>query len=76
MGPDIEVEARAVAEEDVARAPPRDDPPEQIARDLVGSEPALALRRAGDAVLVLDPEDPPLYAPTLSTVLYAAGEGT
>ena len=29
----------------------------------------------GGAVLVLDPEDPPLHAPTLSTVLHAASEG-
>ena len=62
---DVEVEAGAVAEEDVARPAPRDDPAEEVAGDLVGREPTLPLRRAGHAVLVLDPEDPPLHAPTV-----------
>ena len=37
VGPDIKVEARTVAEEDVARTSPRDDPPEQVARDFIRS---------------------------------------
>ena len=58
---DVEVEAGAVLEEDVARPAPRHDPAEQVARDLVGAEPALAAQRARDAVLVLQPEDAPLH---------------
>ena len=58
---DVEVEAGAVLEEDVARAAPRDDPAEQVAGDLVGAEPALAAQRARDAVLVLEPEDAPFH---------------
>ena len=60
---DVEVEAGAVLEEDVARAAPRDDPAEQVAGDLVGAQAALAAQRARDAVLVLEPEDPPLHTP-------------
>ena len=59
---DVEVEAGAVLEEHVARAAPRHDPAEQVAGDLVGAEPALAAQGAGDAVLVLEPEDPALHA--------------
>ena len=58
---DVEVEAGAVLEEDVARPAPRDDPAEEVAGDLVGAEPALAAERARDAVLVLQAEDPPLH---------------
>ena len=39
---DVEVEPGAVAEEDVAAAAPGDDPAEQVAGDLVGTQPALA----------------------------------
>src|SRR5699024_1277416 len=62
---DVEVQAGAVAEEDVAAAPPADDLAEQVARDLVGAQPPLALERARHAVLVLDPEDPPVHEPSL-----------
>ena len=62
---DVEVEPRAVAEEDVGRAAPADDLAEEVAGDLVGAQPALALERARDAVLVLDAEDPPVHGPTL-----------
>ena len=62
---DVEVEPRAVAEEDVARPAPRDDPAEEVAGDLVRAEPALTLERAGHAVLVLDAEDPALHVMTL-----------
>ena len=58
---DVEVEPGAVAQEDVAAAAPADDLAEQVARHLVGAQPALALERARDAVLVLDPEDPPVH---------------
>ena len=58
---DVEVEPRAVLEEDVARPAPRDDPPEQVARDLVRAQPALTAQRARDAVLVLESEDPTFH---------------
>ena len=58
---DVEVEPGAVLEEDVARAAPRDHPPEEVPRDLVGAQPALATQRARDAVLVLEPEDPAFH---------------
>ena len=58
---DVEVQAGAVLQEDVRGAPPVHDPPEQVAGHLVGREPALPAERAGHAVLVLDPEDPPFH---------------
>ena len=58
---DVEVEAGAVLEEHVARAAPRHDAAEQVAGDLVGAQPALAAQRAGDAVLVLEPEDASIH---------------
>ena len=61
----VEVEAGAVAQEDVGRPAPADDLAEQVARHLVGAQPALALERARDAVLVLDAEDAPVHAHTL-----------
>ena len=60
---DVEVEAGAVLEEDVARASPRHDPTEQVAGDLVGAQAALAAQSAGDPVLVLESEDPALHRP-------------
>ncbi len=57
----VEVQPGAVLEEHVRAAPPRHDPPEQVAGDLVGAEAALAPQRAGDAVLVLEPVDAPLH---------------
>ena len=58
---DVEVQPGAVLEEHVARPAPRDDPAEEVAGDLVGAQPALAAQRAGDAVLVLEPEDAPFH---------------
>ena len=54
---DVEVEAGAVLQEDVGRAAPRDHPPEQVARHLVGAEATLPAQREGHPVLVLDAED-------------------
>nr|BFE80018.1 hypothetical protein GCM10020093_026190 [Planobispora longispora] len=65
MAAHVEVEAGAVAQEDVARPPPGDDPAEQVARDLVGGQPPLPPERAGDAVLVLKPEDATIHCLTL-----------
>ena len=62
---DVEVEPGAVAQEDVAAAAPRDDPAEQVAGHLVGRQPALALERARDAVLVLEPEDAAVHGATV-----------
>ena len=59
---DVEVEARAVAQEDVGRPPPRHDPAEQVAGHLVGREAPLAVEGAGDTELGLDPVNPPLHA--------------
>ena len=58
---DVEVEPGAVAQEDVAAAAPGHDPAEQVAGDLVGRQPPLAVERARDAVLVLEAEDPPVH---------------
>ena len=58
---DVEVEARAVLQEDVGGAAPVHDAPEEVARDLVGAQPALAAVRERDAELALEPEDPVLH---------------
>ena len=62
---DVEVEAGAVLEEDVARPAPGDHPAEQVAGDLVGAQAALATQRARDPVFVLEPENPAFHTPTL-----------
>ena len=69
VGADVEVQAGAVGEEDVAAATPRHDPSEEVAGHLVGAQAALAPERARDAVLVLESEDPALHAeqPTWAT---------
>src|SRR5581483_6419386 len=59
---DIEVTPRAVAKEHVAAAAPRQDPAEQIARNLVGRQSAVAVERAGDTEFGLDAHDPTLHA--------------
>src|SRR3954447_15003799 len=61
----VEVEPRAVAEEDVGAAPPRDHAAEQVSGDLVRGEPALAAKGARDAVLGLDAEDPSVHGPSV-----------
>jgi hypothetical protein len=71
----VEVEASAVGQEDVAAASPRHDPSEQVAGDLVGAQPSLAARGAGDAVLVLDPEDPTLHGLTVPATVHPGGSG-
>jgi hypothetical protein len=62
---DIEVESRAIRQEDIAAPAPRDDPAEQVARDLIRTEPALTVESARDAVLGLDTEYPTFRGPTL-----------
>src|SRR5680860_535924 len=63
---DVEVEPGPVAEEDVAAAAPGHHLAKQVARNLVRREASLPAERAGDAVLVLDPEYPAVHVPTLS----------
>src|SRR5207249_2007544 len=58
----VEVEARAVLQEHIGVAGARDDLLEQVPRDIVRRQAALAVERAGEAVLVLEPEDPALHA--------------
>jgi hypothetical protein len=57
----VQVDAGAVAQEDVAASPPGDDPPEQVAGNFVGGESARAARRAGNAVLGFQPIDPAVH---------------
>src|SRR5881296_3128475 len=57
----VEVEARAVLEEDVGVPGAGDDFLEEIPRDVVGREAPLAVEGAGQAVLVLEAEDAALH---------------
>src|SRR6202048_787380 len=57
MAAHIQVQPGTVLEEDVGRAAPAHHPPEKVAGDLVGTEPALAAESAGHPVLVLEAED-------------------
>src|SRR5215467_10861052 len=59
--PGVEVEARAVLEEDVRVAGAGDDLLEQVPRDVVGRQTTLAVQGAGETVLVLEAEDPALH---------------
>src|SRR4029453_10841712 len=59
---DVQVKPGAVLEEDVRGASPVHDPSEQVPGHLVGREPPLSAERAGDAVLVLEPEDASFHA--------------
>src|SRR4029077_17566670 len=57
----IEIQPRAVAQEHVRTAAPRHHPPEQIAGNLVGAQPAMAMERAGDTEFCLDAHDSSLH---------------
>ena len=72
---DVEVEPRPVRKEDVAAATPRHHPAEEVSGDFVGTQAPLAAQGAGDAVFVLDTEDPSLHAANLtsSSALGAVG---
>jgi hypothetical protein len=74
MGADVEVEPSTVAEEHVAAATPGDHLAKQVPGDLVRREAPLPAERAGDAVLVLDPEDAAVHEPSLSPSGKAAPE--
>mgnify|MGYP003296190190 CR=1 FL=1 len=57
----VEVEPRAVLEEYVGVAGAGDDLLEEVARDVVGRQAALAVERARQAVFVLEAEDARLH---------------
>src|SRR6185437_10288837 len=61
----VEIEAAAVAQEDVAAPPPRHHTPEQVARYLIRRQSPLPAEATGEAVLSLDPEYPPVHVPNL-----------
>jgi hypothetical protein len=54
---DVEIEAGAVLERDVARSSPAHHSAEQVTGDLVGTEASLSSQGARDAVLILESED-------------------
>ncbi len=62
----IEVQPGSVAEEHVGTAAPRHHPPEQIAGNLVGAEPAMAMEGAGHTEFRLDAHDSSLHANELT----------
>ena len=61
MAAHVEVEAGAVAEEDVAASPPGHHGPEQVARHLVGRQPPLSAKGARETVFSLHPEYAPVH---------------
>src|SRR5215831_10843585 len=65
MEPRVEIEPGSVLEEHVGVAGAGDDLLEQVPRDVVGRQAALTVEGAGEAVLVLEAEDPPLHGPVL-----------
>ena len=65
MGTDVEVNPGPVAQKYIAASPPRHDPPEQIARNFVRSEPSRAARGARDAILRLKSEESSVPCPPL-----------
>ena len=58
---DIEVQPRAVAQEDVGAAAPRHHPAKEIAGDFVGAQSAMAVKGAGHTEFGLDAHDSPLH---------------
>src|SRR5262249_30212111 len=72
----VEVEPRPVLEEHVGVAGAGDDLLEEIPRDVVRGEPALAVQRAGQSVLVFQPEDPPLHGVVTSGPSVAQGRAS
>ena len=74
---DVEVEPSPVGEEDVAAAAPRHHPSEEVSGDFVRTQSPLAAQGTGDAVFVLDAEDPSLHAANLtsSSTMGAVGAG-
>jgi hypothetical protein len=72
--PGVEIEPRPVFEEDVRVASAGDDLLEEVARNVVGRQAALAVQGAGETVLVLEAEDPALHGailPKTNTAYFA-----
>src|SRR5206468_1232236 len=65
MEPGVEVEPGAVFQEDVRVAGAGNDLLEQVTGDVVGRQATLTVEGAGEAVLVLEAEDPTLHGPVL-----------
>src|SRR4029077_1839183 len=65
MAADIEVQTGSVAQEDVGRAAPGHDPAKQVTGDFIRRQPALAMKSARHAVLVLDAEDALVHLPSV-----------
>ncbi len=61
VGPDVEVETRAIAEEHVGATPPRHHPSEQVARHLVRTQPSVTVKSARHTEFGLDAHDSPLH---------------
>src|SRR5262249_11414250 len=57
----VEIEPRPVLQEHVGVPGSGDDLFEEIPRDVVGGQTALTVQGAGETVLVLETEDPPLH---------------
>ena len=66
VAPDVEVQPRAVAKEDIGAAAPRHHPAEQVAGNLVGAQPAMAVEGAGHTEFGLDAHDSPLHLTELT----------
>src|ERR1700730_613084 len=63
MAAHVEIEARAVAQEDVAASSPGHHAPEKVARYLVGRQAPLPAEGASEAVFSLNSEYPPVHTP-------------
>src|SRR5207245_4410535 len=57
----VQIQPGAVLEEHVGVTGARDHSLEEVASDVVGGQAALAVEHTGEAVLVLEPEDPALH---------------
>src|SRR6185436_5313884 len=66
----VEIQPGAVGEEHVGGPSPGHDLAEEVAGHLIGGEASLPVKRARDAVLVLDTEDAAIHVPTLGVQWY------
>ena len=66
--PDVEIETGAVFEEHVRRSTPGHHPAEEVPGHLVRAETSLTAQCAGDAVFVLEPEDPAVHEIRLNPI--------
>src|SRR5262249_7894362 len=62
----VEIQPGPVAQEDVARPPPRHDPAEKVTGHLVRRQPPLPTGGTRDSVLGLQAEDPPVHVGILA----------